>query len=232
MNAKAYDKKTAAFAGFVIQNIPADLTDQEMDGWMDNPDATKKFLSGFKPPASVAPTAKPPTLVLYKTTSLGDIEGKKTGKCLTGKRWAYRDGDIDRWLPGQQPAQTACSVGIYQLQNPQGTTFREMASATLAVGPGTSLDLLGKALKEQGRTFTLSAIEQLVERQESGEDVGLRTDGWANLFFVEDEDGSVSVLSVRRHDGRWHAHVRQLDNGHRWRAGYRLLLRNSDTPTL
>jgi len=25
MSAKAYDKKTAAFAGFVIQNIPADL---------------------------------------------------------------------------------------------------------------------------------------------------------------------------------------------------------------
>ena len=227
MSAKAYDKKTAAFAGFVIQNIPADLTDQEMDGWMDNPDATKKFLSGLK-----SSTAKPLIAILVKTTSIGDIEGEKTGKCLTGKRWAYRDGDIDRWLPAVQSAQENSLARVYQLQNTAGTTFREMAAAALKVGPGTSLDLLAKALKEQGLTFTLQAIEQLVDRQEDGEDVGLRTDGYANFFFVEDSDGSISVLLVYSYVGGWCARVRRLDRGSRWFAEYRLLLRNSDAQTL
>jgi len=230
MCAKAYDKKTAAFAGFIIQNIPADLTDEQMDGWMDNPAATKKFLSGLKPPVETA--AKQPTLVLHKMTSLGDIEGKKTDKCFTGKRWSYRDGDIDRWLPAQQCTQAACSTGVYQLQNSQGTTFREMAATALKIGSGSALDLLAKALKEQKLTFTLSAIEQLVERQESGEDTGLRTDGYANFFFVEDSNGSVSVLNVNRNNGRWDANVSRLVKGDRWDAEDRLLLRNSDTQTL
>ncbi len=192
-----------------------------------------RFGDQWKPtPAAVAEQPKPPTLVLVKTTSFGDIEGKKIGKCFTGKRWDYRDGDIDRWLPAQQPAQAACSAGIYQLQNPQGTILREMAAAALKVGPGTALDLLAKALKEQGLTFMLPAIEQMVERQEDGEDTGLRTDGYANLFFVENSDGSVSVLYVRRRGGRWDASVRRLGGDGGWRAGRRLLLRNSDAVSL
>lgn len=58
MNAKAYDKKTAAFAGFLIQNVPDSLTDEVMQGWMDNPAATKRFLSGLMPPNK---DAKPST---------------------------------------------------------------------------------------------------------------------------------------------------------------------------
>jgi len=191
------------------------------------------FTAWLKNGTAATPTAKPPTLVLHKATSTTDVEGKKTSKCLTGKHWAYRDGDIDRWLPAGQPAQAAGQVGVYQLQNPQGTTFREMAAAALKVGPGTSLDLLAKALKEQGHTFTLPAIEQLIERQESGEDVGLRTDGYANFFFVEDSDGSVSVLCVYRVGRRWYGDVRRLDDvDFRWGAEDRLVLRNSDASAL
>ena len=231
MSAKAYDKKTAAFAGFLIQNVPV-LTDEGMDRWMNDPDGIKKFLSGLNTSIAAIPTAKPPTLALVKTTSLGEVTGKKTNKCFTGKRWVYRDGDIDRWLPVGQPGQEESLACVYQLQNPQGTTFREMAAAALKLGSGTSLDLLAKALKENNLTFTLSAIEQLVERQEGGEDVGLRTDGYANLAFVEDSDGSVSVLSVRRDRGRWYGYVYRLDYDSWWDAGFRLLLRNSDASTL
>ena len=33
MSAKAYDPKTAAFAGWIIQHVPP-LTDDEINGWM------------------------------------------------------------------------------------------------------------------------------------------------------------------------------------------------------
>lgn len=47
MSVKAYDKKIAAFAGFLIQNVPADISEDVMDGWMDDPEALKKFLEGL-----------------------------------------------------------------------------------------------------------------------------------------------------------------------------------------
>ena len=224
----------ANFHAAVIKALPRDIAPHDAFVWEQNGEKlTAALASALCPLATpAAPTAKPPTLVLHKTVALGQIAGKKTTKCLIGDRWAYKDGDIDRWLWRINPDQPACSVGIYQLQNPQGTTFREMAAAALKVGPGTALDLLVKALKEQGRTFTLPAIEQLVERQESGEDVGLRTDSYANFFFVENLDGSVSVLLVSRHAGRWTPYVHRLDYGFRWSAEYRLLLRNSDAQTL
>lgn len=233
MSAKAYDKKTAAFAGFIIQNIPANISDEEMDGWMDDPDATKKFLSGLKPPAStVAEQPKPPTLVLHKTENVSDTAGKKTSDCLIGGIWGYKDGDINGWLPEKQPKSGAAPVGVYQLQDAAGTTFREMAVAVLKVASDAPLDVLAKLLKERGHTLTLPAVEQLVERQEGGEDVGLRTDGYANFAFVEDVNGGVSVLRVDRHDDGWVGVVRRLGYGDRWFAENRLLLRNSDASAL
>ncbi len=224
----------ANFHAAVIKALPRDITPSDALAWEKNGEKLSAALASALCPLAtpVAEQPKPPTLVLHKTTSLGDIEGKKTGKCLTGKCWAYRDGDIDRWLSAQQSAQAACQVGVYQLQNTAGTTFREMAAAALKLGSGTGLDLLAKALKENNLTFTLPAIDQLVDRQEGGEDVGLRTDGYANFFFVENSDGSVSVLYVYRNDGRWRAYVRRLDSGYRWDAEFRLLLRNSDASKL
>lgn len=176
-------------------------------------------------PAAAAPT----TLALHKTASLASSEAKKTKTCFTGRFWAYRDSDIDSWLPKEQAAQVAGSVGVYQLQNPHGTTFREMAVAAVQAAPGTSDEEIIGRLKERGLTLTLPAIESMVERQESGEDVGLRTDGYANFAFLEDADGSVSVLHFVRDDRLWYAYVRRLGHDDRWYAVNRLLLRNSDT---
>ncbi|MEK7109097.1 MAG: hypothetical protein AAB919_01525 [Patescibacteria group bacterium] len=228
-------------AGELYESVTGQLFEigrqlRQPNGYPFDPEQLKNFLQlavEGKFNGIAASAVRSPTLVLHKTTPLGEVQAKKTDKCFTGKQWAYRDGDIDRWLPGQQSAQAACSVGVYQLQNSKGTTFREMAVAALKVGPGTSLDLLAKkAIKEQGFIFTLSAIESMVDRQEGGEDVGLLTNGYANFFFVEDSDGSVSVLRVHRDGGRWRAYVYRLGDGDRWPAEDRLLLRNSDTPTL
>jgi hypothetical protein len=221
----------ANFHAAVIKALPRNISPEAALAWEKNGDKLTEALASALCPLAT-PTTKLPTLVLHKATNIGDVEGKKTKECFSGNIWGYRDGDIDRWLPAGQPAQAGGPVGVYQPQKQEGTTFREMAAATLQVGSGTALELLGKALKEQGRTFTLPAVEALVERQESGEDVGLRTDGYANFFFVEDSDGSVSVLRAYRRGDRWVGFVDRLDYGFRWRAGRRLLLRNSVTPTL
>ncbi len=174
-----------------------------------------------------------PTLVLVKTTSLAGGMGKKTRDCFTGELWAYRDEDIDGWLPQEQAAQAAGTVGVYLLQNPEGTTFREMALvATQQATPEASNDKLAAMLKGRGLTLTLLEIEAMVERQESGENIGLRADGYSNFAFVEDANDGVSVLYFRRHGRGWHAFVYRLARGPRWHVGPRFLLRNSDTSAL
>ena len=176
-------------------------------------------------------TSIKPTFVLLKTTTLGVIEGKNTGDCFTGDRWSYRDPNIGRWLPDQQE-QFIGAVSVYQLQNSAGITFREMAMVALSVAPETPLDQLAKLLKERGYTLTLPAIESMVEKQEGGEDIGLRTDSYANFAFVEDAHGSVSVLLASRGVGRWYGSVNRLGYDRRWDVERRLLLCNSVSVTL
>lgn len=150
-----------------------------------------------------------------KTTQLKKTPAMTTKKCFTDEKWSRKDSDIDKKLPNTQPATEAAKVTIFELE--KSMTLQEMADAVHL---------------NKKQYFTLPEIEQLVERQEGGEDVGLRINGWANLAFVENEDGCVSVLRFYRSDRRWDGDLDSFDDDYRWRAGRRLLLRNSDALTL
>lgn len=226
MDAKTYCKKTAAFAGWIIQNVPADLDDGTMDGWMNNPDGTKEFLSGLK-----LPKKQIPLFSVVATTNLGVVQGKKTKQCFPKPRYAYRDDDFDNWLPAKQPKADACIIAT--LAPSREWTFAESAAAILGIGSGTGIVLLGNLLIEHGHTITLAQAEEMVEKTEYDEKkTGMRTDGWGNFFFVEtcDSKNPVSVGCVGRGSHDWDAEVVSLARGFRWDAGYRLLVRNlSDT---
>ncbi|MDP2651732.1 MAG: hypothetical protein Q8O94_01190 [bacterium] len=234
MSTKTYDKKTAAFGGYVIQNIPSDLDEDTMDNWMDNPDALKKFLSGLKPPEPETVPPKPtPLFSVVATTSIGATGGKKTKKCFISPRYAYRDSDFDNWLPDNQPKADACAIAT--LASSRSWTFAEAAAAILGIGADTDAALLGKLTKEHGYTVTLPQVEEMMEKNERGEKTEMRTDGYANFFFVEtgDPKNPVSVGHVIRDERAWDANVHRLDHAYRWYADNRLLVRNlKDTSKL
>ena len=222
------DGNYVEFQAAVLRQLPRpdEIDKTTREGWTKNQAGLKKFLAGL-----VLSVEKKPLLVLFKKTMLGEVGAKNTRDCMTNRnRWYYRDGDIDQWLPRHQGKQEAGSAEVYQLQ--KNMTFREIAAAALGVGPGTGLPLLASALKERELLFTLPAIEEMVERQEKGEEVGLRTDGWANFAFVEGADESVSVAEFGRSGRRWCVYVDRLDYDFRWLAGDRLLVRNSAPTTL
>lgn len=210
---------------------PRDALEQHLAGpdghlWLTE---FKKYLR--KEPTWQKHEVSPLTLVLVKTSSLEGAMDKKTRDCFTRNLWFYREGSIDSWLPREQTANAGDLVGVYQLQNPKGTTFREMAHAAVQAAPGAIDREIIARLKDRGLTLTLPEIERRVERQESGEDDGLCTDGY-NFAFVENADGSVSVLGFDLSDRGWSAGVHRLGYGYRWGAGFRLLLRNSDALAL
>lgn len=231
MDAKTYCKKTAAFAGWLIQNVPGDLDEETMDSWMDNPDRTKKFLSGLKPPKP-AP-AKPIQLFsVFATTPLDAVAGKPTKKCFTDSRWGYRDPDFDNWLRADQFDADACVITT--LAPSRSWTFVEAAQAVLGDANTTDTVALGNELIRRGHPLTLPQDEEMVEKTENGVKTGMSVDAYGNFCFVEtgNPENPVSVARVHRDDPRWRADVGRLGNGSRWYAGHRLLVRNLDASKL
>ncbi|HEY4495834.1 MAG TPA: hypothetical protein VJC04_00545 [Candidatus Paceibacterota bacterium] len=159
-----------------------------------------------------------------KTITVGVVKAKNTDSCFTNEtRYYYRDSDLDRYLPKNQPTQPESKFAVCELT--QAVTFKEMAEQILGVQG--DIKTLAKLLKERGLATTLQAIEVLIERQENGEDIGLLTNNWANFFFVENEDGeSVSVVLVYRHARRWVVHRSSLGYNNGWAAVRRFFLRN------
>jgi len=165
--------------------------------------------------------------VLYslgKVVAVPATEAKTTAECFTNQaRYYHRDGDLDKFLPENQSAQDASQFAVCELT--ETATFQQMAESVLGVSG--DIQTLSKLLIQRGHTITLHAIEALIERQETGEDVGLLTNGWANFFLVENKDGSVSVVGVRRGGGGgWRVGQRSFGLGSGWGAGGRFFFRN------
>ena len=111
-------------------------------------------------------------------------------------------------------------------------TFAEWAAAVLGVSTNTLIQTLGELLKERGHIMTEAQVEEMKKATDHGEKTGMRTDGWGNFYFVENEDGSVSVGVVDRGRHDWGADVYSLDSDYRWFTVSRLLVRNLDASKL
>ncbi len=174
----------------------------------------------------------PSWLSVIATTQLDEAICKSTKDCFTGSRYAYRDGDFDCLL-GKKQRPASASV-ISTIAFTKDWTFVEAAAKVLGIGAGSSVKLMGQALIENGHTMTLVQAENMVEATERGDKTGMRTDGYANFFFVEtgNEEEPVSVANVNRDVSRWRAYVYRLGYGIRWNADNRLLVRNLDASKL
>lgn len=163
--------------------------------------------------------------------ALKAVAGKKTKECCVGPIWNpnWRDSDLDSWLPGDQPNSDA---GVVTVLTPmKDWTFAEAAVSVLNdVSPDTPVETLARLLKERRHTMTLAQVEAMAEATERGEKTGMVVNGYGNFAFVENEDGSVSVVNVRRRgdDRPWRASVYELAYDNRWHAGGRLMVCNLD----
>ena len=172
-------------------------------------------------------------LSVSATTNLDKVEGKGTSKCLSSSLWGYPSGDFDRWFPVNQPDADACVISTL-VAHENWRIFAGTAVAILGIDAGTSTQMLGKALIENGHTMTLAQADEMVEKTESGDNTDMRTNGYGNFFFVEtgDENDPVSVGCVFRDERVWRANIRGLGRGNRWNAVDRLLVRNLEATKL
>lgn len=118
----------------------------------------------------------------------------KVAACFTNKKvFVYRDADFDNWLPAILPASIEVLVSGHEL---------------IKVTDEAELIKVGKPFTN------LTQIENLILRTEKGEETGLITNGYANLFFLQ-VDSSVFAMSARRRDGGWRV---GLDRFRAWRG--------------
>lgn len=80
--------------------------------------------------------------------------------------------------------------------------------------------------KERAET-TLSELYALLEKQCHGEDGPLLTNGYANIFYVRDQNGALRAVRAYWSGGRWGVHARSVEDPFRWIDGYRVFSRNS-----
>lgn len=178
-----------------------------------------------------APTS---IFTLVKTITTPAITGKKTADCFMKKlRYSYRDSDMDNWLPENQSEQPESHFLVQELgQNAKFRqaveSFRQAVESFLVLVQTGDIKNLSQLLKDCDHITTLPTIESFIEWQEAGDDFGLRTDGWWNLFFVENKNGSVLFVRVGRYGGRWSVSAVPLDDANVWCAGDRFFFRDHD----
>lgn len=156
--------------------------------------------------------------------SISEAPAVKTADCFKfgDSVYAYRDLDFDRWLPKKISAVGAGMASTLELAVP--LTFQEMAEAHLGING--SPDKLKKALIAQGKCWGPKQIDELIRNCEKGDNpLKLRTDGYANLFFIE-VNGIVFAVFAYRHLGGWHVDVGAFANARRWNVGLRVSFRN------
>jgi hypothetical protein len=77
---------------------------------------------------------------------------------------------------------------------------------------------------------TLSELFAMMERQANGESGELLTNGYANIFYVRDIDGTLRAVRVGWYGGGWFVGAYSVGRPLGWRAGRCVFSRNSSVP--
>ena len=168
----------------------------------------------------------------FSTFNLEAVSEHNTKDCFqNGERIKYwRDSDLDTWTP---PERKAHQGGAYIAESlTERADFREMAASVLGIdleAEEVSNKVLQKQLITAGHCVEMKQIEREIERVEAGEKTSLAKDGNFTFFFIENYDGSVSVVRVYwySNNSRWNVSVYRFDDDVRWGPGARVVSRNS-----
>lgn len=83
---------------------------------------------------------------------------------------------------------------------------------------------LGGAEKSE---TTLSEMFALMEKQGKGEDGVLLNNGYANIFYIKDQNGVLRAVYVYWDDDGWDVRAYSAENPYRWYDGSQVFSRNS-----
>jgi hypothetical protein len=89
---------------------------------------------------------------------------------------------------------------------------------------GPIIEELGGEAKAE---TTLSEMFSLMEKQKLGEDGVLLNNGYANIFYIKDQNGVLRAVSVYWHDDGWYVDATSFEDPDGWSDGIQVVSRNS-----
>jgi len=195
------NKQEMKFWACMFENTP-NMSPEVMQGWIENPKALKKLLSGLIP-AETCLTVLTPVTVASNTINLHDFFKTREGL------WKSSNFN-DFILSGASKKKMSADEATI--------SYADLAQAANDAEIGAELP--EGYVFEDVDTF-LVHLATLIEGQWGGKEGALLNNGYANIFYVK-VNGSVFAASVSWYAGRreWFCRADRLD-GLRWRAGFR-----------
>ncbi len=88
-------------------------------------------------------------------------------------------------------------------------------------------ELGGDEKSETTLTEMFSLMEKQMEKQKDGETGVLLTNGYTNIFYIEDQKATLREVGVNRYDGGWSVEALSVENWYPSDLGSRVFSRNS-----
>jgi hypothetical protein len=205
---------------------PGEIDQTVAEGWTSNQKGLKKNLAGcLLPPTSV--TVEPPkpapsilelvwAVVVPATTSKFIAKNKfvVNTKRNASVKISYLGDNFTAWfLNGDGKTEDPISE--------QALRYHKLQKSSV---DGPIINELGGDAKAE---TTLTEVFSLMEKQKNGESGVLLNNGYANIFYVRDQNGVLRVVDVIWDDGGWNVYARSVEDPDRWSDGRQVFSRNS-----
>lgn len=112
--------------------------------------------------------------------------------------------------------------GDGKIEDPIAETTLHYAKLRKASVDGPIIAELGGEVKAE---TTLSEMFSLMEKQKNGEDGVLLNNGWANIFYIRDQNGILRAVSAHWYDDGWFVGADSVESPLGWLADRRVFSR-------
>lgn len=216
---------------------PSQMQHDRMQTAIKDTDLTARFyafVNGYEvlvPQVTVAPDS---TAVTESDLieMLGEVPtGANTIPFVANERFKLkRDGGICSYFGGNFKAWFLKGKG--KIQSPfAGSTLRygklRRSATDKPQKPGAEAIIPALGGEEKAET-TITEVFHLMTMQAAGEEGALLTNGWANIFYVRDQEGVLRSVYVFWYDGGWVVRASSVEDPSVWDVGDRVFSSNSE----
>lgn len=205
---------------------PGEIDQTTAEGWTSNQKGLKKNLANcLLPQTSVVPV-EPAKLEL-----LLDLVGTVTTSATTSKFVAK-----DRFVVNTKHNAPVKISAVWDnftnwFLSGDGKTEDPISEQTLRYHKLRKASVDGQIITELGgeekSETTLKEMFSLMEKQKNGEDGVLLNNGYANIFYIRDQNGVLRAVHVHWDGGGWYVDAYSVEDPYGWGDGYQVFSRNS-----
>ena len=205
---------------------PGEIDQTTAEGWTSNQKGLKKNLAGCLLPDTASAPVEPAKLELL-LEPVGTVTTSATTTAFVAKEKLVLDTSNKAKVKISYLGDNlkACFL------SGKGKTEDPISEQTLRYGKlrkaSVDMPIVNELGGEAKAETTFSEIYDLMVKQPKGEKGALLNNGWANIFYVRDQNGVLRAVVMYWRDDGWHLHAYPFECPGRWCGGGQVFSRNS-----